>query len=52
MPSKSPPKSHDIQLHEGEELDFANLPVEPDEGLVPASIPDDPEGDRTVDPES
>ena len=25
-------------------------PVEPDEGPVPASIPDDPEHDRVVDP--
>ena len=26
------------------------LPVEPDEGPVPASIPEDPEHERTVDP--
>jgi hypothetical protein len=28
------------------------MPVEPDEGPVPAAIPDDPEGDRVIDPET
>ena len=27
-----------------------SLPVEPDEGPVPAHIPDDPERDRVIDP--
>ena len=27
------------------------LPVEPDQGLVPPAIPDDPEHERSVDPE-
>lgn len=30
----------------------ASLPVEPDEGLVPPAISDDPEHDRVVDPEA
>lgn len=29
-----------------------SMPVEPDEGPVPPAIPDDPEDDRLVDPES
>jgi hypothetical protein len=29
-----------------------SLPVEPDEGPIPAVIPDDPEHDRTIDPEA
>ncbi len=35
-----------------EQSDPAMLPVEPDEGLVPPAIPDDPEHDRQVDPEA
>jgi hypothetical protein len=34
-----------------DEFEPGSLPVEPDEGLVPPAIPDDPEHDRTVDPE-
>jgi hypothetical protein len=34
-----------------DELEPGLLPVEPDEGLVPAVIPDDPEHDRLIDPE-
>lgn len=29
-----------------------SMPVEPDEGPVPAGIPDDPEHDRVIDPEA
>lgn len=35
-----------------EQSDPAMLPVEPDEGLVSAVIPDDAEHDRQVDPEA
>jgi hypothetical protein len=28
------------------------LPVEPDEGLVPAGVPDDTERERPIDPET
>ena len=28
------------------------LPIEPDQGLVPTHIPDDPEHDRVIDPEA
>ena len=35
-----------------EQSDPAMLPVEPDQGLVPPAIPDDPEHDRVVDPEA
>lgn len=34
-----------------DELEPGALPVGPDEGPVPALIPDDPEHDRMVDPE-
>jgi hypothetical protein len=35
------------------ELDWepGSLPVEPDEGIVPSNIPEDPERARVVDPE-
>lgn len=29
-----------------------DLPVEPDEGLVPAGVPDDTERERPIDPET
>jgi hypothetical protein len=35
-----------------EQSDPGMLPVEPDQGLVPPAIPDDPEHDRMVDPEA
>lgn len=35
-----------------DQSDPAMLPVEPDEGMVPPAIPDDPEHDRMVDPEA
>ncbi len=34
-----------------EEFEPGSLPVEPDQGPVPARIPDDPENQRIVDPE-
>ena len=48
------PKTHRTPIGESDESDEpdgAPLPVEPDEGLVPAMIPDDPEHDRVIDPE-
>ena len=35
-----------------EDPDEAMLPVEPDEGPGPPAIPEDPEKDRTADPEA
>lgn len=34
------------------EFDPGTLPVEPDEGPIPAQIPVDPEHDRVIDPEA
>ncbi len=43
--------AHRIPVREPDETDGAPMPIEPDEGLVPAMIPDDPEHDRMIDPE-
>lgn len=43
--------AHRTPVREPDEFEGAPLPVEPDEGLVPAMIPDDPEHDRLIDPE-
>jgi hypothetical protein len=50
-------KSHDATPADGhrnndvpEEFEPGAPPVEPDEGPVPAPVPDDPEHDRVVDP--
>lgn len=43
--------SHRIPVREPDESEGAPLPVEPDEGLVPPMIPEDPEHDRMIDPE-
>lgn len=40
--------NHDVP----DELVPGAMPVEPDEGPVPAGIPDDPEDDRVIDPET
>lgn len=45
------PKSHRSPIGEPDEPDGALMPVEPDDGLVPAMIPDDPEHDRVIDPD-
>ncbi len=50
MLTQSPRKPHDTPTNEPDDSDPSHLPVEPDEGPVPANIPDDPEGDRMVDP--
>ena len=41
-----PHPNHDVP----EELEPGTLPLDSDEGLVPALIPDDPEHERVVDP--
>ncbi len=33
-----------------DEFDPGSLPVEPDEGPIPAAIPEDPEHERLIDP--
>lgn len=40
--------NHDVP----EEREPPELPVEPDEGLIPPVIPDDPEHERLIDPET
>jgi hypothetical protein len=45
-PPQPPTDDDDI-----EEREPPSLPVEPDEGPVPAVISDDPEHDRLIDPE-
>ncbi len=40
--------NHDVP----DELEPGALPVEPDQGQVPAQIPADPEHDRLLDPET
>lgn len=48
-----PRSSRNSKVTDAEERsDPAMLPVEQDEGPVPAAIPDDPEHDRQVDPEA
>jgi hypothetical protein len=50
MDSKKPrPQPPDIDVPE--ELEPGALPVEPDQGMVPTHIPEDPERARLVDPE-
>jgi hypothetical protein len=53
MSSASTPKHRPHQpIHDvPDELVPGSMPVEPDEGPVPATIPDDPEDDRVIDPE-
>ena len=46
----SPHKPHHPTRDAPDELEPGSLPVEPDEGPVPALIPDDPEHDRVIDP--
>jgi hypothetical protein len=44
--SKPHHPDHDVP----EEREQPELPVEPDEGLIPPVIPDDPEHERLIDP--
>jgi hypothetical protein len=50
----TPHKPHHHSGHTQEPDDFepSLLPVDPDQGPVPALIPTDPEHDRMVDPEA
>ena len=51
MSGASPPTphpGHDVP----DEFVPGSMPVEPDEGPVPDGIPDDPEHDRVIDPET
>ena len=47
-----PHKTHRSQRDDPDDPDPGLMPVEPDQGLVPTHIPDDPEHDRLVDPEA
>ena len=50
MTSTHFPKPHHPNDDVPEEFEPGAPPVEPDEGPVPALIPDDPEHDRVIDP--
>ena len=50
MPRAQRPKPHRPSHDVPEERDPPALPVEPDEGPVPALIPDDPEDERVIAP--
>ena len=50
MSSNHFPKPHHPNTDVPDEFEPGVPPVEPDEGPVPANIPDDPEHDRIVDP--
>jgi hypothetical protein len=50
MNSLTPHKPHHPQHDVPEEPEPTSMPVEPDEGPVPAAIPDDPESERQVSP--
>ena len=52
MRNKTPRHAHSTPVEVPEDPDDDGaLPVDPDEGLVPAMIPDDPEYDRVVEPQ-
>jgi hypothetical protein len=51
MPGATPHKHHPVHDVPDESVP-GSMPVEPDTGPVPAAIPDDPEDDRVIDPES
>jgi hypothetical protein len=51
MPNHPPHRVHSIPIQQMEDQEDSSLPVEPDEGLVPPMIPEDPEYDRMVEPE-
>ncbi len=53
MPNHFPHKAHRTPAEQAEvDPEPGMLPVEPDQGPVPPAIPEDPEHDRTVDPEA
>jgi len=47
---QTPANQHRDPARNDPEDELESLPVEPDEGLVPAAIPDDPEQQRVVQP--
>lgn len=51
MPIATPRQPHHPGHRGPDEVTPSSLPVEPDQGPVPALIPDDPEQERMVDPE-
>jgi hypothetical protein len=51
MPRTSPHQPPHPNNDVPDDFEPGSLPVEPDEGLVPADIPDDPEHDWMIDPE-
>jgi hypothetical protein len=51
MPTPKTHKPHHPGKNDADEFEPGSLPVEPDEGPVPALIPADPEHERMVDPE-
>jgi hypothetical protein len=50
MPRTQTPEPHRPHHDVPAEREQPELPVEPDEGLIPPAIPEDPEHDRLVDP--
>ena len=50
MPRTQVPQQHRPSHDVPPERDLPELPVEPDEGLIPPRIPEDPEHDRLIDP--
>ena len=53
MANRTPHKPHRTPAEDAEDdPEPGMLPVEPDQGQVPAAIPADPEHDRLVDPEA
>jgi hypothetical protein len=53
MPNHTPHKNHRTPAEDAEnDPEPGMLPVEPDQGPVPAVIPADPEHDRVIDPEA
>ena len=48
MPKHIPHRVHSIPIQQPDDPDDGDMPVDPDEGLIPPMIPDDPEYDRMV----
>ncbi len=47
----TPHKQYQSYKDAPDDMELVSLPVQPDEGPVPALIPDEPEHDRVIDPE-
>lgn len=48
----APHKPHRTPVRDPDDLEPGMFPVDPDQGPVPANIPQDPEHDRVIDPEA